>query len=290
MIAGRPFFRRPLALVLSGGGALGSWQAAALAALAGAGLEFDSVLGFSAGALAGAYYALGRIDEAVRRWRAHEGTGLHFSPRLFPPSLFSDVTIREGASCAADDAAAKSALRCRLVVVSARRSRDRAFYGVFTPGGRDGWDGPLHSHLLASCSIPLIFPPVRLEFRGERLTAFDGGVPCSEPMSFEALGPCGDALVLDVVRPEEKDRRPPGLFAGVDHQARVTMRTLIGQGLASLRARSEPPRIFRLAPSRILAYKMLDLNDHSNIDASLELGAEDARRFLKDPASFEERA
>src|SRR5205807_840212 len=97
--------------------------------------------------------------------------------------------------------------------------------------------------------------------RGQKHFLVDGGVPCAEPMSFLEVGASRDLLVLDVVRAEEALRRPPGVLAGIDHAARQSMRVLMAQGLDSLRALPRPPRVFRLAPSRILAYKMLDFGE-----------------------------
>jgi predicted acylesterase/phospholipase RssA len=273
-------------LVLSGGGALGSWQAAALLALEKEGLEFDSVLGFSAGALTGVYYCLGRMAEGVEGWRRHEGGTLTLRPRLFPPSIFSNAPIAEAVPFIKNDDEAKTLCRRRLIVVSALRSRARAISAIYTPGGSDGWDGPLLPHLLASCAIPVVFPPVRLNFRGESVALFDGGVPCAEPMSFSALAHCRDIITLDVVRPDEVGRPGSGILGRIDQRARETMRTLIGQGLGSLTAASDPPRIFRLAPSKILGYTMLDFNNITKIAGSLDQGQEDASRFLENPADF----
>lgn len=280
------FFRRPLGLALSGGGALGSWQAAAVLALEKAGLEFDSVLGFSAGALTGTYYCLGRTEEGVENWRRLKGDTLRFQPRLFPFSLFSDAPIREAVPFVEDDEQAKTLTRRRLIVVSALRSRKRSIDAVFTPGGREGWNGPLLGHLLASCAIPVVFPPARLNLRGEAVDLFDGGVPCREPMDFKSLASCRDIIALDVVRPEEIGRQGSGILGRIDQKARETMRLLIGQGLASLRSLPEPPRVFRLPPSSILPLSMLDFSKLDRIKECLDQGQKDAERFLDRPEDF----
>ena len=57
------------ALVLSGGNALGSWQAGAFAALAGRGLAIDWVVGGSAGAINAAMIAGNPPGRAVERLR-----------------------------------------------------------------------------------------------------------------------------------------------------------------------------------------------------------------------------
>lgn len=265
--------RRPLGLALAGGGALGGWQAAALSALSAAGLSFDEVLGFSAGALNGVSYALGRLDETLERWRATDGGVLRLSPRLFPPSLFSARPLEESLAFAADDARARAALRCPLTIVTARADRSCPVYARFTRESE--WDGPLLPQLVASCAIPLIFPRVALTVRGERLTVFDGGVPCRTPMSFSGLKGCRDVVVLEMVR-EDEPLTGRGIWA-IEARSRAAVRGLIDQGAASLEAAGV--RVLRLRPSRRLDFSMLSFQGEK-IREAMELGAADAKTFL----------
>lgn len=276
--------RRPLGLILSAGGALGAWQAGALSALLKEGLTFDSVLGISIGSVNGAAYCLGLFDEALERWGTLNGGILRFSPRLFPPSLCSDRPLWELTAFVDGEEEAKKRAVCRLVVVTARVRRDRPVYAVFTPGGREGWDAPLARHLVASSAVPLVFPPVKVDFRGESLTLFDGGVPCAEPMSFRELGPCRDVLVLEMVRQDEMGRPARGLVEATDQRARETVRRLNDRGVASLRSPPDPPRVFRLAPSRRLPFHMLDFSG-PGLREALTLGELDAADFLRAPAA-----
>lgn len=276
----RDGFRRRLGLVLSGGGALGAWQAGALYELQRAGLEFDALLGFSAGSLNAAAYALGLLDQVRERW-ADGRRVLVFSPRLWPLSLFSDEPLRRAIDYARDDEQARGRARCRLVVASARVSRDAQVYGVFDPKGL--WDGPLAAHLLASCAIPLVFPRVTLPFRGRPETLFDGGVGCATPFSFRALGDCADVIVLEMVRPDEVAGPPRPWLGAIDGRGRRAVRRLIDQGAAEAAARGA--RVFRLAPSRVLDFSMLDFNAR-RLAESAALGESDARAFLAAPAAF----
>jgi predicted acylesterase/phospholipase RssA len=279
-------FRRPLGLALSGGGALGAWQCAALGVLEKEyGLAFDSVLGFSAGALTGSAYFLGAMDEALARWKSLDGRILRFSPRLWPPSLFSDSPIWESIGFAMDDARAKENARCRFVAVSAGAGRDKPVYAVYTPGGREGWDAPLAANVAASCSIPVIFPRQRLVYRGRSLSLIDGGIPCAEPLSFRELGACRDVLVLEMVRPEEPGRPAKGLLNRYDQAGREMLRRDMDDGVASLKSLAEPPRIFRLPPSRVLALRMLDFSA-APLREAMALGEADARSFMSRPGEF----
>ncbi len=269
--------RRPLGLVLAGGGALGAWQAGALAELEEAGVAFDAVLGFSAGAINGLAYAFGLMPEAVRMWPAVPRP-FRLSPRLRPFSLCSAQPLREALAFAFDGRATPARARCRLIVASAHVDRCRAVYAEFDPRGR--WDAPLDGHLLASCAIPGLLPPVSLDFRGLKVELVDGGVPTSKPFSFAALGPCADVVVLEMARPE--DAEGPihwNPWVAGDQIGRRSCRRLIDEGAAELARLPQAPRLLRLHPSRRLTHVMLDFSADKARKA-IELGRADARAFL----------
>src|SRR5205823_13243088 len=60
----------PTALILTGGGAKGAYEAGAVAALAEAGLPIRLVAGSSAGALSAAMIVAGRADRLEATWRS----------------------------------------------------------------------------------------------------------------------------------------------------------------------------------------------------------------------------
>lgn len=272
--------RSPLGLALSAGGALSSWQAGALLALVEAGVPSGTILGVSAGALNGTALALGMEGELRERWMRVDRSVLRFSPRLFPLSLFSDKPLAAALDFCADDAAARKRLSRKLVVVTARVDRSKRDYAVFEPGG--AWDGPLHKKLMASCAIPIVFPSVPLDVDGARPRCLDGSVSCEEPFKFEALRGCRDVLVLETVRADELGRAASGFLDEIELNARRTVRSLMNQGCAGLRAGPEAPRIFRLAPSRPLDFSMLSFKSES-IERGLALGKSDAAAFLARP-------
>lgn len=279
------FFRKPLGLVLSGGGALGSWQAGALAALdKNLNLSFDSVVGFSAGALNGAAFVLGAIETAVERWKnTRHKKILTFSPRLFPFSIFSGDPIEAEVDYAADENEAQKKLRTKLTLLTTFKDKSRRASCVFEPQGK--WGGPLLKWMVASSSIPTIFPPVRLEYEGKEALFVDAGVPCQEPMSFKALAGCQDVIVLEMVRSDEPSRNPSGFWNKVDHKNRLGVRGFIDQGVASLRELNPVPRIFRLAPSRALEFAMLNFLS-PEIPEAIAMGHADACALIESPEKF----
>ena len=261
---------RPLGLFLSGGGALGAWQAAALEAFSAAGVRFDKVMGFSIGAFNAASLAFGRLPEALERWRSLDGDVIKVRPRFRPHfSLLSDAPVREMLALAVDDERARARLEVPLCVVAARPVKRRAEYAWFVPGGR--WDGPLEPWLRASAAIPAAFPPVHI---GEGVY-YDGGVPMVEPMRFDFLADCAEVWVLEMVREDELGRRPWNPYYGLDQGGRESARWLIDQGVASL----SKSAVRRLAPSRRLETVMLDFSAKA-LKPMLDLGKADAEAFL----------
>ncbi len=259
---------------------MGAWQAGALAALLEDGVVFDEIMGFSIGAINGAALAFGRMDEALLRWRSLDGGVMRLRPRLFPPSIFSDVPLRRFLADNPNEVSAAEALKTPLTVISACPARGEAIYARFTPKGRDSWDGPLAEHLAASSAVPLIFPPVNLDFRGERLRLIDGGVPQPTPMRFDALARCATVLVLEMVRADEIGRSFWDPWRGFDQAGRESARRLIDEGVASLLRGKHPPRVHRIAPSCRLDSVMLEFSARS-IRPRLRLGARDIREKIE---------
>jgi hypothetical protein len=269
--------RRPLGIFLAGGGALGAWQIGALGAFAEAGLVFDRVMGFSIGAFNGAAVAFDYLDTALKRWHELDGGVLKLRPRLWPHfSLSSDDAVRGLFELAHDDARARALIRRPLCVVGAVPSEGAAEYAEFWPEGR--WHGPLEAWLRATSAIPGIFPPVRIGAK----TYVDGGVPMPAPFRLDFFTGCSEVWILEMVRPDEvglKRWRDLNPYYGLDHGGREACRSLVDDGVASLSARPDAPRVRRLHPSRRLDSVMLDFSAKA-VKPMLALGAADAKAFL----------
>lgn len=276
-------FRRPLGLFLSGGGALGSWQAAALHGLTRQGLVFDEVMGFSIGALNGAAYALGTLETGLELWAQTDGGVLKLRPCLAPFSLFSDRTVWEHIDPRSEEEI-KAALRAPLTVISVSRPDDSPVYARFTPQGKDGWDTPIKSHLAASCAIPAIFPPVRLEYRGRKVCLVDGGVKVSKPIDLHALSACKDIVILEMTGPPPGRRagRQPGRLGRFGYSR---IRRLIDEAILSLAGLPDPPRVFRLCPQSPLRFSALDFRG-AILRRCLDRGFADAALFGAQAAGF----
>ena len=243
-------------------------------------------MGYSVGVINGAALAFGRLPEALTHWRRLDGRALRLKPQLRPFGLCSPDPLRSFFDSERDEAAAKASLKIDFTVVTVCAAEGVALSARFSPGGGGEWDGPFVEHAAASCAIPVIFPPVDVDFRGRRVRLYDGGVPVRAPLDFSPLARCPDVLVLEMVRADEMGRREMLPWRALDQAAREAGRDLVDRGLNTLLERKEgPPRVFRLAPSRRLAPMMLDFRSPGLKDM-LALGAADAAALLADPSRF----
>jgi len=192
------------ALVLSGGGAKGSWQVGACHHLiAERGLWFDVIAGVSAGAVNAATLAQahdpdelatelehlrsvwlglrGSHDVYRRRWLGALGTVL-----ARRASLYNAAPLRGVLAGHIDPArVAASPIRLRIGYVDLLSGRYRTA----------GNDHPtLVDAVLASCALPLIFPPVPLG-DGHEL-AVDGGLRSATPLA-DALHALAETRATD---------------------------------------------------------------------------------------------
>ena len=189
-------------MVLGGGGALGAYQAGALLALAEAGVVPDALFGCSAGALNAAFLACDPTVERARAlavWWADSRTH-----GVFAPSLWSKVRGFAGAATLRADALLDERPLRRLVSaqVPAHDLSELSVPLTVTTtcldcgAARHHDRGPLEDVLVASCSLPGLFAPVRL---ADGHLHVDGGVVCGVPLqaALDAAGPEDRVIVLD---------------------------------------------------------------------------------------------
>lgn len=152
-----------LGIALSGGGARGFAHVGALKAIEEAGLKPDVIAGVSAGAIAGVLYAAGvPLDEIVP---------------LFSQTKFTDfckLSIRDGGGLFKLTGLKKFMVK----VTGTERLEDLripTYLGVtdFDNGvPAEFHEGSLGERVIASCSIPIVFQPVRID----GVNYVDGGV------------------------------------------------------------------------------------------------------------------
>src|SRR5580658_100375 len=127
------------ALVLSGGGLFGAWQAGAWAALAPA-FRPDLIVGASVGSLNGYAIACGATPAVLREmWLDSDVASF---PRL-------EINVRNLVS------RFQPRIDYAVVVTDLLRLKPKVFRG----------DAVTWRHLAASCAVPLVLPPVRIDGR-----------------------------------------------------------------------------------------------------------------------------
>lgn len=187
--------------VLGGGGALGAFQVGGLLALAEGGVTPDALFGCSAGALNAAFLAsdptLARAQELADWWA---DTG---SRRVLAPGRWTQLRGMATAVASRADALMDEGPLRQLVSthVGAHDLSELAVPLTVTTTCLDCGQarhhdrGPLADLLVASCSLPGLFPPVRLADHSH----VDGGVLCGVPLeaALAAAGPDDVVHVLD---------------------------------------------------------------------------------------------
>ncbi len=187
---------RPLAFVLPGGGALGSYQVGVLKALAETGVRPDLLIGVSAGSVNAALYAWNSGHDGIQRleaiWRTVRRRDLM---RFQPHRLALAVAGRHPSFL--DNRHGEQFLRhhlgsrvlehapVRLVIVAADLSSGAAV--ALT-------EGDTVTAVLASSAFPGVYPPVH--FQGH--TFIDGGVVADVPLDIAVAQGAASALVLSV--------------------------------------------------------------------------------------------
>ncbi|MBI4056713.1 MAG: patatin-like phospholipase family protein [Elusimicrobia bacterium] len=271
-------------LVLGGGGSWGSWQAGCLYRwITHHGLKFDPVMGISAGALNGAAY-LHDPEELKRCWTSLRNKDiLTPPPRLFPASLFSLNGLRKFINRWMNEEKAKKEGHFTLYVATLPLDTWLPQNAVFNPQGK--WDGFLVDYLLASCAIPWVFPPVKIQVHGTTQTLIDGGVIGKKKVSFSPVADAEEVFVVNVVRPEPIPFTLNPFTWLNNHFGKHVIGTQMAAGIESLKNHPKQPRTYHFYPSQDLDFYMLDFSTQK-CQKAFQLGFRDADEFIQNKERY----
>jgi len=275
----------PLALVLSGGGAKGAWEAGVASALIEAGVDVRLVAGSSAGALTAAMLADGRLDRLQTLWRSLSREQVYgYRPGVFfagllpgwltlfaldrAGSLLDPAPLRELVTSTLDFDRVRASPRRLLVITTdlvrrAPRVFDNASVSVDV--------------LMAAAAVPGAFPPVVID--GAVLV--DGGLTGRAPV-LEALAsdvPIGRALVLLSYAADEVAEPPTRLRRTLEEAFETAMVHQVQRDTELARYKYPAVDVQLLAPSAPLRLRPLEF-DAAGMATALALGRDDARRCL----------
>jgi NTE family protein len=276
----------PTALVLSGGGAKGAYEAGVAAVLAERGLPIRLVAGSSAGALNAAMIADGRIDRLEALWlgltrdRVYSLRPSVFFAGLLPGwltlltldragSLFDPAPLRELLEAALDlDRIRASPVRLLVVTTDLARREQRIFDNRTVT----------REALMAAAAVPGAFPAVGVD----GMLLVDGGLTGRAPV-LEALG-AGEgverAIVVMSYAPDERGAPPTTMRRAVEEAFEMGMIHQIRRDVELARLKFPAVEIHLLTPSEPLWLRPLDF-DPAAIARALERGRADADECLR---------
>ena len=275
----------PTALVLSGGGAKGAYEAGVAAVFVERGLPIRLVAGSSAGALNAAMIADGRIDRLEALWRGLTREHVYslrarvFFAGLLPGwltllvldhagSLFDPDPLRELIETSLDlERIRASPVRLLVVTTDLARREQRIFDNRTVT----------REALMAAAAVPGAFPPVDVE--GALLV--DGGLTGRAPV-LEALAaaPAAErAVVVMSYATEERGASPTTMRRALEEAFEMGMIHQIRRDVELARLKFPTVEVHLLTPSVPLLLRPLDF-DPAAMARALERGREDARACL----------
>ena len=275
-----------MALVLSGGGAKGAYEAGVAAAFVERGLPIRLVAGSSAGALNAAMIASGRADRLEALWRSVTREQVYslrapiFFAGFLPgwltlyvlsetTALFDPSPLREliGASLDFEQIRA-SAIRLLVTATDLVRREKRVFDNATVTVDA----------LMAASAVPGLFPPVEVD--GAMLV--DGGLTGRAPVleALEADPSLGRAVVVMSYAPTERGAPPTTMRRALEESFELIMIRQIRRDTELAQFRYPRVDVQLLTPSSPLSLRPLDF-DAEAMARLLALGRADAQTCLQ---------
>ena len=275
----------PTALILSGGGAKGAWEAGVAAALIERGLPVRVVAGSSAGALNAAMVADGRLDRLQDLWRTvtREQVYTLRASVLFAGLLPGAMTLwaLDRAGSLLDPAPLRELIATSIDLERVRASRVELLVVAtdLARGTKRTFDNRSVSvdALMAAAALPGVFPAVRVD----GVPLVDGGLTGRAPI-LEVLGlgrAIGRAVVVMSYTPDERASAPMTLRRTLEESMELMMIHAIRRDVELARLRHPDVDVQLLTPSAPLRLRPLDF-DPEGMGRALERGRADAQACL----------
>jgi NTE family protein len=277
----------PTALILSGGGAKGAYEAGAVALFAERGLSIQLVAGSSAGALNAAMVAAGRADHLERMWRGirREHVYSHRASVFFAGLLPGWLTLLalDGASALLDPQPLRELITASLDLERIRSSPVRLLVTATDLARREqrAFDNRTVTvdALVASTAIPGAFPAVAVD--GALLV--DGGLIARAPI-LEALeaapATVRRAVVVMSYAPDERGAAPTTIRRTLEETVETALLHQIRRDIELARLKHPGVDVQVLTPSAALKLRPLEF-DPDGVARVLDLGRADATACLR---------
>jgi NTE family protein len=276
----------PMALVLSGGGAKGAYEAGVAATFMERGLPIRLVAGSSAGALNAAMIASGRADRLEAMWRGVTREQIYTlrSPVIlagFLPGWLTLFVLNETSSLF-DSAPLRDLITASLDFDAIRASPVRLLVTATDLAGREKrvFDNRTVTAdaLMAASAVPGLFPPVEVD--GALLV--DGGLTGRAPVleALEADASLRRAVVVMSYAATERGASPTTMRRALEESFELIMIQQIRRDTELARFRHSSVDVQLLTPSAPLLLRPLDF-DPDAIARLLALGRADALACLE---------
>jgi NTE family protein len=266
--------RRKTAWVFAGGGSLGAVQVGMLKALARSKAVPDLVVGASVGAINGAYFA-GRPNAAGVAALEQIWLGIR-QEDVFPVGLRSGVAVLIGHRNYLVDPSSLAGLIGKLLPFQKLEEARLPCYVVATDiyNGHEVCfsEGEARKAVLASASIPAVFPPVPY---GDRYLV-DGGVANNTPISTAVELGAERIVVLPTGFSCSISQPPPSLVAMALHALNLMIMKQLVRDIAVLSRRAEIVVVPPLCPVEITPY------DFSQTASLIERAERSTLQWLKE--------
>ena len=275
----------PTAVILSGGGAKGAYEAGAVALFAERGLSIQLVAGSSAGALNATMVAAGRADHLETMWRGlrREHVYSHRASVFFAGLLPGWLTLLalDGATALLDPQPLRELITVSLDLERIRSSPIRLLVTATDLARRElrAFDNRTVTAdaLMGAAAIPGAFPAVAVD--GTLLV--DGGLAARAPI-LEALETVTvrRAVVVMSYAPDERGAPPTTIRRTLEEAFETALLYQIRRDVELARLKHPTVDVQLLTPSAALRLRPLEF-DPDGIARVLELGRADARACLQ---------
>ena len=273
------------ALVFSGGGAKGAWEAGVAAEVVAKGVPIRLVAGTSAGALNATLVAAGQVDLLEELWRGLSREQVFFlRPSIFfagllpgwltlwqvtrAGSLFDSSPLRTLIESRLDlERVRRSPIRLLIITADLERRTKRLF---------DNQSVTVDA-LMASVAVPGAFPPVAVEGR----PFFDGGLTGRAPVldALELGGALDRALVAMSYAVGEAGAPPTTIQRAVEEAFEMGMTYQIRRDVELARLKYPQVEVQLLTPSSPLLLRPLEF-EPAALTRALEQGKSDGLACL----------
>lgn len=273
------------ALVFSGGGAKGAWEAGVAAEVVARRVPITLVAGTSAGALNATLVAAGQVDLLEPLWREITREQVFFlRPSIFFAGLLPGwLTLWQvnRAGSLFDSSPLRTLIESRLDLERVRRSPIRLLIVTADLERREKrvFDNRSVSvdALMAAVAVPGAFPPVAVEGR----LLFDGGLTGRAPVldALELGGTLDRALVAMSYAADERGSPPTTIRRAVEEAFEMGMTYQIQRDVELARLKHPQVEIHLLAPSSPLRLRPLEF-EPAALTRALEQGKSDGLACL----------